>query len=181
MFYGCGGGAYLKIGQNDLTRVDLTHSLVYPWLSTTAVVDLLGGALPTITAPSALTADDLTGSLVETFAASSLADIENHVFDVGSNTTGYIQITPSAEITRTSSTGNGHFFSISIKSATAIAVTKFWQDQVVLPTNATWRLIEQERTWTGDTMSKRMTLEGGSFGNIPANAAFAMKVYVKID
>jgi hypothetical protein len=181
MFYGCGGGAYLKIGQNDLTRVDLTHSLVYPWLSTTAVVDLLGGALPTITAPSALTADDLTGSLVETFAASSLADIENHVFDVGSNTTGYIQITPSAEITRTSSTGNGHFFSISIKSATALAVTKFWQDQVVLPTNATWRLIEQERTWTGDTMSKRMTLEGGSFGNIPANAAFAMKVYFKID
>ena len=100
----------------------------------------------------------MTGSLVETFAASSLADIENHVFDVGSNTTGYIEITPSAEITRTSGVSNNHFFSIKIKSAEAIAVTKFWQDQVVIPANATWRCIEQERTWAGDTMSKRMVL-----------------------
>ena len=181
MFYGCGGGSYVTIGQNDLTQVDLTHSLIYPWHSTTAVVDLLGGALPTITVPAATNANDLTGSLVETFAAASLADIENHVFDVGSNTTGYIQITPSAEITRTSSTNNSHFFQIVIKSDEAQAVTKFWLDQVVIPANATWRCIEQERTWSGDTMSKRMTLEGGSFGNIPANAAFAMKVYFRIE
>ena len=186
LYYGCSSSSdYIKIGQNDLTRVDLTHSLVYPWLSTTAAVNLAGGTLPTITAPSALTADDLTGSLVETFAASSLADIENHVFDVGSNVTGYILITPSAEITRQSSIMGGQYFNIHIKSAIALAVTKFWQDQVVLPVNATWRCMEQERTWSGDTMSKRMILEGTSggvtFGNIPANATFAMKIYFKID
>ena len=142
---------------------------------------MVGGVLPTITVPSAVTADDLTGSLVETFAASSLADIHNHVFDVGSNVTGYIQITASAEITRTSGVDNNHFFQLSIKSDEAQAVTKFWLDQVVIPASATWRLIEQERTWSGDTMSKRMTLEGGSFGNIPANAAFALKVYFRIE
>ena len=123
-------------------------------------------------------ADDLTGSLVETFAASSLADIENHVFDVGANTTGYIQITPSAEITLTSNGNGGSWFDINIKSDVALAVTKFWLDQVVIPVNSTFLLIEQERSWNGDTMSKRMKL---GLTNIPANAAFAMKVYFRID
>ena len=183
LFYGCGGGSYLKIGQNDLTRVDLPYSLVYPWLSTTAAVNLAGGALPTITVPSAVTADDLTGSLVETFAAGSLADIENHTFDVGSNLTGYIQITASAEIVHNSSINNGNWFNLKITSNEAQAVTKFWQDQLVLPTNATWRILEQERSWSGAVMSKRCMLEtvGSGFTTIPANATFAMKLYFKID
>ena len=179
VYYGCTNtNSYVTMAQNDLTRVDKTYSLIYPWLSATAVVNLVSGVLPTITAPSAVTSADLTGSLVETFVATSLADIHNHTFDIGSNTTGYIQVTNTVDITRNSSASGGNGFAINIKSDIALAVTKFWIDQVVVPANSTFLLIEQERSWNGDTMSKRMKL---GTTNIPANAAFAMKVYFRID
>ena len=181
IWYGCtNANSYVKIGQNDLTRVDFTHKLVYPWLSSTAIVNLVDGVLPTITFPSALSTADLTGSLIETFAASSLEDIIDHTFELGNNTSGYIQVTPTAEIL-TNSNGRGDgWFIINVHSTIAQVVTLFWQDQMVLPDGATWRFIEQERSWNAGLMSKRNHMDS-SFTSCPANAAFVFKLYFRID
>ena len=55
-FVGCPGvdanKYYIRVADEDHSQVDNTVSFVYPWDSSTAVVNLLSGSLPTVTAPS---------------------------------------------------------------------------------------------------------------------------------
>ena len=172
VFKGCvNSDSYIHIGQNDLTRVDHTHKLVYPWLSETAVVNISGsGVIPTITVPSAAT--DLTVNdfpLIETFSFATEAQLDAKTFDLGSNTTGYIQIENTTQLTE-----NGvQWFKIHVKSdVIAASPHKLWQDTVF----SEYRIIEQERSFnTTGVMEKRCRLGG----TVPANSTFC-KLYFKI-
>ena len=174
VFKGCvNSDSFVRMGQNDLTRVDHTHKLVYPWLSTTAVVNISGsGVLPTITVPNSV--DDLTTNdypLIDTYTATSESGLENYVFQLGDNATGYIQVNSGTSILYAST---WQWFKFKVQSnILASQPHKIWQDTMI----SDFRVIEQERSFnTNGLMEKRCHLGE----NVAANSTF-FKLYFKIE
>ena len=99
------------------------------------------GVLPTITVPNS--EDDLTVNdypLIETLTVGSESDLENHTFQLGSNTTGYIQVNSSAAFTEQ----GWQWFKILVQSdVLAASPHKLWQDTII----SDFRIIEQERSF----------------------------------
>lgn len=173
VFKGCSSDSYVTMRQNDLTRVDHTHKLVYPWLSSTAVVNISGsGVLPTITTPNS--EDDLTTNdypLIETFTATSETNLENHIFQLGNNTTGYIQVNSGNTQLYASS---WQWFNLKVQSnVLASQPHKLWQDTMI----SDFKVVEQERSFdSSGIMEKRCHLGE----NVTANSTF-LKLYFKIE
>ena len=174
VFKGCvNSDSFVRMGQNDLTRVDHTHKLVYPWLSSTAVVNISGsGVLPTITVPNSV--DDLTTNdypLIDTYTATSESGLENNIFQLGDNATGYIQVNSGASQLSASS---WQWFKLKVQSnILASQPHKIWQDTMI----SDFRVIEQERSFnTNGLMEKRCHLGE----NVTPNSTF-LKLYFKIE
>ena len=186
-FQGCpandGDLYYIKIGNDDLTNVAHPYSFVYPWNSTTAVVNLVSGFLPTVTLPNAqqptndIETDNIT-TLIEEYTWTNENDLKNHTFDLGTNTSGYIQINNTTQITAQ----YVQWFALTVHSDIIDEKPyKLWQDQIALPDGATWRVIEQDRSFASGTMTKRNMLDpGGSSPNVPANADYFFRLYFRI-
>ena len=170
---GCTSAAsYVTMRQNDLVRVDHTHKLVYPWLSSTAVVNISGsGVLPTITVPN--TIDDLTVNdypHIETLSIANEADLENHTFQLGTNETGYIQVDTTAQLTEQS----WQWFKVLVQSdVLANNPHKQWQDTII----SDYRIIEQERSFNSTGVMEKRNRLGG---NVPANTTSFFKLYFRI-
>ena len=174
VFKGCTSAAtsYVTMRQNDLVRVDHTHKLVYPWLSSTAVVNISGsGVLPTITVPNTL--DDLTVNdypLIETLSIATEADLENHTFQLGTNETGYIQVDTTAPFTESGM----QWFKVFVQSdILANSPHKQWQDTII----SDYRIIEQERSFNSSGVMEKRNRLGG---NVPANTTSFFKLYFRI-
>ena len=183
VFKGCvNSDSYIRMGQNDLTRVDHTHKLVYPWLSTTATVNISGsGVLPTITVPNVV--DDFTVNdypLIEAYTWTTEAAFEAYVFQLGNNATGYIQINNTTLLDESSIKN----FSMSLNSSLITAdPTKLWLDMVTTPDGSSWRVHEQERSFSSGTMIKilRFNPQNDPNGDPPANADYVFRLYFKIE
>lgn len=174
VFKGCTSSAsYVTMRENDLTRVDHTHKLVYPWLSSTAVVNISGsGVLPTITVPNSsadLTVNDYP--LIETYTATTEANLENHTFQLGDNTTGYIQINTTTTVLYAST---WQWFKIKVQSnVLQNHPHKLWQDNMI----SDYRVIEQERSFNSSGLMEKRCHLGE---NVPINSTF-LKLYFKIE
>ena len=174
VYKGCtSSDSYVTMRQGDLKRVDHTHKLVYPWLSTTAVVNISGsGVLPTITVPNStadLTVNDYP--LIETYTVTSESNLDNHVFQLGDNLTGYILLnTTSTQLYATS----WQWFKIKVQSnILQNHPHKLWQDTMI----SDYRVIEQERSFNSSgVMEKRCHLGE----NVPVNSTF-LKLYFRIE
>ena len=183
VYKGCvNSDSYIRMGQNDLTRVDHTHKLVYPWLSTTATVNISGsGVLPTITVPNVV--DDFTVNdypLIEAYTWTTEAAFEAYVFQLGNNATGYIQINNTTLLDESSIKN----FSMSLNSSLITAdPTKLWLDMVTTPDGSSWRVHEQERSFSSGTMIKilRFNPQNDPNGDPPANADYVFRLYFKIE
>ena len=174
VFKGCTSAtSFVTMRQGDLTRVDHTHKLVYPWLSSTAAVNISGsGVLPTITVPNS--EDDLTVNdypHIETFSMGSEADLDNHIFQLGSNTTGYIQVDTTAPFTEQGL----QWFKIFVQSdVLAASPHKLWQDTII----SDYRIIEQERSFNSSGIMEKRNRLGA---NVPTNTTSFFKLYFRID
>ena len=186
-FYGCpavnADKYYIRMANGDLANVETPVSFVYPWDSQTAQVNLVAGALPTVTLPTTPNPNDLTAGappLIETFDFATETELENHVFQLGTHTSGYIIINNTALVDASVFA----WFRITVHSdIIAQYPYKMWQDQIALPAGATWTIIEQERAFTSGDMIKRMHIDnqaGNAAADVPANSAYFFRLYFTI-
>ena len=167
---------FIKIANEDLTNVETPTSFVYPWDSTTGAVNLVSGFLPTVVLPHAQqTYADLTGinNLIEEYTFTNEAALDAHIFQLGSNSSGYVQINCSSAVSENSLA----WFKINVHS-TLIENQPFklWQDQITVPAGASWNFIEQERSFSSGVMTKRNRLDE----NYPAGQAYMLRLYFRI-
>ena len=100
-----------------------------------------------------------------------------HLFELGNNPFGYI-IVKNSELLVANSV---KWFNLKLHSNIIDAnPLRILIDQVILPDGATWRLINQMRSFENGNVVKRMYLDPIAGGDVPANAEFWFKLYFRI-
>ncbi len=123
-------------------KVNKTHSD----LNTLKAFDLNSGSVPTLVD-------------VETKSFSSIGSIINYIFDVGSNTRGYVTINASGTLSA------NNWFDVKFQSSLIDSTNSngyFWQDLFLVPSSASHEIIEQSRSFDSGVMRIRAYLENSS-------------------
>ncbi len=99
---------------------------------------------------------------VETKSFSSIGSIINYIFDVGSNTRGYVTINASGTLSA------NNWFDVKFSSDLIDSTNSngyFWQDLFLVPASASHEIIEQSRSFDSGVMRIRAYLENSSVYN----------------